>query len=260
MIEGLVLGIIQGVTEWLPISSEGVLTLVGLKFFGRDIASSVSMAVFLHIGTFFSALFYLRKEVFSVFEKGNRKVLLFLFQSTVVTAVVGVPLLYIGMKYADRFPVFLAVSFVGIFLLITGIVQLKKPEETFRSRKDIGKVDTLLSGALQGLAALPGFSRSGLTVSGFLARKFKEDEALRLSFLMSLPAVLGANIFLNIFGESVRLDIVSLTALTTALITGFFTIGLLLKISRKLNFGWFAIFFGAITLIFAICESFFGII
>ena len=56
MVEGFILGIIQGITEWLPVSSEGILTLAEIKFFGRDLAGSVSMAIFLHMGTFFSAL------------------------------------------------------------------------------------------------------------------------------------------------------------------------------------------------------------
>jgi len=248
MLEGLILGAIQGITEWLPVSSEGVLTLVGLKFFGKDFASSVSLAVFLHLGTFLAALFYFRKNVINLFRKENKKMLSFLFFVTLITGVVGLPLFIFGLDYLGKLPLGYIIAIVGVFLIITGLVQFKKQEGDFKKKGDLNKKDCWIVGILQGLSVLPGLSRSGLTVAGFLFRKFKDTEALKLSFLISLPVVLGGNIALNLMDDGVEFSTVSFVALATAFVVGLATISLLLKIARKINFGWFAIGFGVLTL------------
>jgi undecaprenyl-diphosphatase len=97
------------------------------------------------------------------------------------------------------------------------------------------------------LAVLPGLSRSGLTISALLLRKFDNASALKLSFLMSLPVVLGGNIVLNFkyFTFSTEL----LLGLIFSFIFGLLTISLLLKIARKVNFGWFVLIFGVVMII-----------
>jgi len=249
MLEGLILGIAQGIAEWIPISSEGILVLVGMKFFGSNLAESVSVAVFLHLGTFAAALLYFWKDVISVFKKENRNVLSFLFFSTLVTGVVGLPLFYFGIKYLNG-AAGAASAFIGVFLIITGVAQFKKPESVFRLFGSSNSRDAFFVGMLQGFSSLPGFSRSGLTVAGLLFRKFKDTDALKLSFLMSLPAVLGGNIILNLSGISVAdINFTLITALVVSFVVGLLMIRILLRISQKINFGWFAIFFGVLTLV-----------
>ncbi|MFC1756980.1 undecaprenyl-diphosphate phosphatase [Patescibacteria group bacterium] len=249
MIEGLVLGIVQGITEWLPISSSGVLTLVGLTFFGHDLGTSVSMALFLHVGTFLSALVYFWKEVVFILKGGDKKVFNFLLISTIVTGVVGIPVAMLIYRSFSGLTAGVAVALIGFFLIITGLLQLKKTEDNLRTKKDLTKNDALVGGILQGFSVLPGLSRSGLTVAGLLFRKIKDTDALKLSFLMSLPVVLGGNIILNFLDDGIELSSVSFVALFTAFIVGLLTIKTLLKISRKINFGYFAIGFGVLTLL-----------
>ena len=243
------LGIVQGITEWLPVSSEGVLTLVGLKFFGHNVTSSISMAVFLHLGTLAAAFYYFRKDVRSLFKGSCRMVLKFIVVATIITGVVGAPLLLIQVKYADKIPVSLAVALIGIFLLATGLIQLGKSEKYFRSVFNARNGDAFFVGILQGFSALPGLSRSGLTVSGLLFKKFKNTEALKLSFIMSLPVVLGGGILINLFGFCPDINKVSIIALIVSFGVSLLTIKGLLKLSRKMNFGWFAMFFGILTLV-----------
>lgn len=249
MIEGLILGMVQGITEWLPISSEGVLTLVGMKFFGKDLSTSVSMAVFLHLGTFLAALFYFRKDVRNLLKVGKRRLFLFLVFATLVTALVGTPLFIFSIKSLGVVSSDFVIGLIGFFLIITGLIQFKKPEDVFKTERQVELTDSLIAGASQGLAVLPGFSRSGLTTASLLFRKFKDTEALKLSFLMSLPAVLFGNIALTIFGLSVEYDLSSFVALATSFVVGLFAISFLLKISRKINFGKFVVFFGLLTLL-----------
>ncbi len=249
MLEGIILGIVQGVTEWLPVSSSGVLTLIGLRFFGSDLSTSVSMALFLHIGTFLSALVYFWRDVVFILKRKNKKVFNFLIISTIVTGVVGLPVNFLFYKTYNSLAAGGVVAFIGLFLIITGITQLKKPNNNLRTKRDINNKDAMITGVFQGIAVLPGFSRSGLTVASLLFRKIQDTDALKLSFLMSLPVVLGGNIILNIVNDGMVFDITSLVALLTAFIVGILTIDFLIKISRKINFGLFVIGFGILTLV-----------
>jgi undecaprenyl-diphosphatase len=93
---------------------------------------------------------------------------------------------------------------------------------------------------------LPGLSRSGLTVAALLFRKFEDTEALRLSFLMSLPIVLGGNIILN--ATSFELSPVAVWGVVTSFLFGLLTIHLLFRLAKKVNFAWFAVLFGVATI------------
>jgi len=254
MIESLILGAVQGVTEWLPISSSASILLVKNLFFNDSSINILQFSLFLHLGTFFAALVYFRKDVFlilkTVFQynsssEEDKKVLRFLVISSLITGVLG----FFLIKYFEDFlnigP--FATFFVGLFLIITGVLQLKKREVGKRDVLELKTSDGLLLGVVQALSALPGFSRSGFTVAVLVFRKFKEDTALRLSFLMSLPVVLGGNIFLNISDLSLVKD--NLPGLFTSFVFGLLTIDILLRLARKYNFGRFVIFFGLVAIL-----------
>lgn len=102
-------------------------------------------------------------------------------------------------------------------------------------------------GFVQGLASLPGLSRSGITVSTLLLRKFDDTSALRLSFLMSLPVILMANIFLNLSYFSITSA--TIYGLLSSFIFGYATIALMMKFSRKINWGYFVIIFALIMIL-----------
>jgi len=249
MLEGLILGIIQGVTEWLPISSSGVLTLVSLHFFGNGLASSLSIAVFLHLGTFLAALVYFWKDIIFILKGGDKKVFNYLLLSTIITGVVGIPVAVLFYRTFSGLAAGVAMASIGVFLVITGLAQVKKTGSSLRKKDDLVKGDAFVVGILQGISVLPGLSRSGLTIAGLLFRKIRETDALKLSFLMSLPVVLGGNIVLNFIDDGIKFNTTSFVALITAFVVGILTIKILLKISRKINFGWFAISFGVVTLL-----------
>jgi len=249
MLEGLILGAIQGITEWLPVSSSGVLTLVSLIFFGKTLEVSFSLALFLHIGTFLSALVYFWKDVISILKREDRKVFNYILISTIVTGVVGIPVAVLFYRTFSGLAAGVAVSLIGVFLIITGLAQIKKTSGKIRPKNKITNSDAVVVGALQGISVLPGLSRSGLTIAGLLFRKIKETDALKLSFLMSLPVVLGGNIILNFLDDGMEFSTVSFVALATAFVVGLLTIKTLIQISRKINFGWFAFGFGVLTLV-----------
>jgi len=260
MINGLILGIIQGVAEWLPISSEGLLILAQSRILGGvDLKQMVSLALFLHLGTFLAALIYFRKDVdlilktvfnFSKAPKENKNILQFLLVSTLISGLLGWGLISLVNQFssASQTAGRLITLLVGIMLLFTGIFQIKaKNSDPKKDVKDLKLSDGLILGLTQGFAALPGFSRSGSTVSALILLGFKKELALKLSFLMSLFIVLAGNIITNL--TRVTFSIEMLVGVLAAFVFGLLTISGLLKLAQKLNFGYFALSMGMLTLI-----------
>jgi len=263
MFEYIVLGIIQGVAEWLPVSSEGLIILAKTNFFhgASDIEFAIRQALFLHFGTFLAALIYFRRDVkklvWAVFSYGSqpediRKIFNFLLIATLISGVLGLALIK-GFSYAasqieskER----LITLGVGVLLLITAFLELKAKRNGYRGILDLKTVDGLLLGIVQGLAALPGLSRSGLTVSALLLLKFDKTYALKLSFLMSLPIVFLGNLALNL--NTFAWLVEALAGLLCSFVFGLATIHFLLKIAENINFGYFVLFFGLLTIFAAL--------
>jgi len=116
-----------------------------------------------------------------------------------------------------------------------------------RSADGLKVSDGIILGFTQAAAVLPGLSRSGLTVAVLLLRGFRDPEALRLSFLMSIPIVLAGNIILNL--GQMHFDAASLVGIASAAVVGFLTMKLLLGFARRVNFGYFALVFGMLTIV-----------
>jgi len=259
MIQGIVLGIIQGITEWLPVSSEGLIILAKLRLFGgKDIEDMIHLALFLHLGTFLAALIYFRKEVFtltrSTFQytstsQEQKAMIRFLLVATLISGIVGFILLQTLIHLEDS----LAVSgkvitmIIGFLLLITAGFQLTKRESSWKGPQDTTLTDGLILGIVQGFSVLPGLSRSGLTISALLLRKFDDTHALTLSFLMSLPVVLGGNIVLNLGNPLINET--TLWGCLFAFLFGLATIHLLLSLSKRMNFAYFVLFFGLLMIV-----------
>ena len=253
----LILGIIQGITEWLPISSSGVLALVMSNFFEiTDIGVLLRASLLLHLGTFFAALIYFRKDVWNLtkslfnYKNSDREtklILKFLVITTLITGILGIfifkALTSINLELTGK-----AISFfIGFLLLITGIFQIKTRNKGLRKETNLKNNDSLLLGVVQGFSALPGISRSGITISTLLLKKFDDTSALRLSFLMSLPVVLLGNIFLNL--RDFSFTSTTIYGILAAFVLGLLTISALMKISRKINFGWFVLVFAVLMML-----------
>lgn len=263
MIEGLFLGFLQGIVEWLPISSEGVLTManVYLTQGDADLSESIHLALFLHLGTFFSALVYFRERVWKLIEPLSRfrwhdspelrNVFRFLVISTIVSGLLGFFLLkgIEGLESELKFTGTVILLLIGFLLLVTGFLQWISESEGLRGFLNITWKDALLLGLAQALAVFPGLSRSGLTVSALLLVQVREEESLELSFLMSLPIVFLGNIFLNL--EYFRLTMTTATGLATSFVVGLITIHYLLKLARAIDFSYFVFLFAVLTFLAA---------
>lgn len=262
MTDYIILGIAQGIAEWLPISSEAVLVLLQGYLFeeAHSLRESIELALFLHMGTLLAALIYFRNDVvvltralvrFRSLQPETEYTLRFLAIATFVSALLGFAILQVIMGVEEQIEAGAkaATAVIGVLLLGTAALQFRARKEGIKMAKQLKSRDGIFVGVLQGLAALPGFSRSGLTISGLLIRKFDEQLALKLSFLLSIPIVFGANIFLNLsrFVFSAEL----LVALLVSFLVGIITIDIFLRLASKLNFAYFVAFFGVLTLISA---------
>ncbi len=243
MLESLVLGVVQGITEWLPVSSQGSVSAVGLFIFDLSLADAVSFALWLHLGTAASALIAFRREIFDLARDGLRDplhpapLLRFAVVGTAVSMVIGVPVI-LALDDLSTAVGTGAMLVVGVAMLGTAVVLRARPEGGTRTRDDLSMVDALAFGFAQGFAAIPGLSRSGLTVSVLLGRRIDRAEALAVSFLMSIPASLGAALFAALDGVGIGL-VEGLVGAAVSATVGLVSIKALLAVAQRVNFAAF---------------------
>ena len=247
--EALLLGLLQGVFEWLPVSSEGMVVLAHSLVFEGEVATGIDYALWLHIGTAPAALVVFRGEATGIVRDVLARptklspLTAFLFISTLVSGIIGLPLLLFLTEIAAGLG-YVAMVVVGTALLVTGALQLRRPSVGVRTKADLSALDGLLTGATQGLSVIPGLSRSGLTVAMLLWRNVDRREALVVSFLMSVPASLGAAAYAWMSG-SFSVSGETLAATAVAFVTGLVTIRALVAVAERANFGAFLLVAGA---------------
>ncbi len=252
ILQAIVLGIIQGITEWLPISSSGQVVLSLIEFLQMDPQAAFSFAIILHIGTLLAVVVKFRNEIIDILKKlsWNDKLTRFLIVSTIVTAIIGVPV-YFVLKSVFAYAA-LANAFISALLIVTGIVLYLSRELSYGNTdiEQMGYKEMTIAGAVQGISILPGISRSGTTIAAMLLMGIKQETALTLSFLMSIPAVAGA-VVLDFAGADFAAGAFSLTEVITGIIVafifGYLTMDILLKIAHKVRFDLFCIILGLIA-------------
>ena len=249
MEEAIVLGLLQGIFEWLPVSSQGVIVAVHSLLFDGEVAEGIGYSLWLHIGTVPSVLVAFRKEtaqiVGEVLARPTKPspLVAFLVVSTVVSGVVGLPLVLFLTDLSESAGSAVMVV-LGVALLITGALQITRRNTGARARDELEVNDGLLAGVSQGLAVIPGLSRSGVTVAALLWRGLDRREALVLSFLMSAPASVAAAAFVALDGDF-ALTLEALVGAAVAFLTGLLAIKLLVAVAERVNLAAFVIIAGA---------------
>ncbi len=257
----VLLGGLQGVLEWLPVSSEGGVALAVTALTGADPGAAVRYALFLHAGTALSAAAYFRTEVAAALGAArgwrpsgafdaDRADLSFLVLATLVTGLTGVPTLLFVADRASELTGGAFLALIGGLLVVTGLLQRTAGALAAGDRRLPGPLDAVLVGALQGLAALPGMSRSGTTVSALLLRGHAGEASLRLSFLLSIPAALAAN-GISVADEGVPAVAPGPAALSVAVaaVVGYLSVGGLVSFVRRVPFWAVCVGFGGLGLL-----------
>jgi len=270
MIEYIIIALLQGIFEWLPISSSGQTMIISTNLFGISPENAFSLAIWLHLGTMFAVLLKFRGDFYGIIkslitrgtrvEKIDIKKRNWLIFATIGTGVTALPLYFIfKIVFLDVFSAKqgdITTLFISGLLILTGIIIIKTRNvygdaKIVNASKAKIQKDSTLSGLIQGFSILPGVSRSGVTVSAILLEKYEQKDALRLSFLMSVPVVIASIIVDILFGEgsifgTLNLVTIIITTLVSFLI-GYLTIELLLRIAKKINFGYFCVLYGVIA-------------
>ena len=275
IIYSILVGIVQGISEWLPISSKTQVLIASHYLLNLTVSEAYSFGLFMEIGTTFAAVIYFRKEILILVKvlrlQGTdleNDLFKFVFIATLVTGIVAVPLYLI----ADSIPNIA----IGIPMILIGLVLIgdtifinysrNKSGETkvFKTFKNLTIKDYIIIGFVQGIAALPGVSRSGITTSTMLLMDVDPEECFRLSFLIGIFASIGAFGVTLLFSKSkisVAISAIGIFGLIIAIITAtiisLFLIDFLIKIASKSEIiyltsglGIIAIFFGIIILLF----------
>ncbi len=194
-IKVFLLAIIQGIGEFLPISSSGHLLVLGKLLSGEDTASGeiFALGVLLHVGTLLSILIVFRREILAVLtDRKNWRVLALLVLATLPTAAIGLFIRHRHPSLVESLPV-AGLGFLCTASLLITVIR-KKNGVTETSEKPLEKMtiaDALFIGLFQGIAVLPGFSRSGLTIASALMRHIDRKGAAVFSFLLSIPTIGG---------------------------------------------------------------------
>lgn len=251
----VVLGIFQGVVEWLPISSSGQTILIMIDILDITPEKALSFAFYLHLGTLMAALVKYRKDVkyiaFSLPKIKEDKLVQFMLVSTLFSVIIGAPVyILLNEFFKAGYKGEVITVLVGLFLIITGII-LRTSKKKFGKRaiSQLKTIDMVLAGIAQGISVLPGISRSGMTVTTLVAKDFNHKDAVHLSFLMSIPGILGLMVILVIQDSIFSIGIIPIiSGIVVAFIVGYLMIETVLKLTKKVRFDVFCIIFGLIAL------------
>jgi undecaprenyl-diphosphatase len=255
----LLVGLVQGVLEWLPVSSEGGVALVVSLVAGESAFDATQFALFLHAGTAVAALAFYRDDALGLLAEvpewrprdafgAGRADLTFYGVASLVSAVVGISLYAVLSEVASELAGGAFVAAVGVLLVGTGLVQRAAGRWGLGERATPDAFDAVLVGACQGLALLPGVSRSGTTVSALLLRGHEGERALQLSFLLSIPASLGAGLLVVLDDGVPTVPLAqAVLALVVSAVVGYLTVGALVAVVRRVAFWGVCVGFGALT-------------
>ena len=273
LMQAILMGIVQGLSEFLPISSSGHLVFTSnfyKVFKGIEIVQESNQEIFLdimlHFGTLIAVLIFFRKDIMEIlsalyiglktkkFSDINCKIGLYIILGTIITVLVALPMEKIAEKLVYT------PAMVGILLFITGIVLFYSE---YMSKRIATKIEVDLKTSIfialaQGIAALPGFSRSGWTIATGLFNGLDRLTAAKYSFLLSIPIILGASMvypFLKIdVAEAVTYNwlAIGIGTLVSAVV-GYLCIKYFLKFVAKFSlaiFGYYCLLVGIVTTIF----------
>lgn len=247
----IILGIVQGITEFLPISSSGHLVLLS-KLFG--IENSLLVSIILHFATLLSVVFVLRKEVWQIlkhpFGELSRKIIF----ATIPTCLIVLLIFPFITQSFEGTALPFCFMVTAFMLFLTDIFQKNRPAYSQSLNISISYKQALFIGIGQGLATFPGISRSGTTIcAGVFAGGGRESVA-KFSFLMSIPVILlsmGMEVFKLSTGEIIpKINVLGIIfGFMMAFITGLLSVKFMIKITQKLNFRWFALYLAVISIL-----------
>lgn len=269
ILHAIFLGVLQGLTEFLPVSSSGHLA-IGQKLLGFD-SPDMFFSVLLHVATLLVVLLFFKKRVgqiikaflgifFKKFSKDyfeHKRFLWGIIVASIPTAIIGLTIQKYVIQHFD------SILYVGYALIVTSFILIIS--DKFHGRQKVSLPTSLVIGISQGIAVIPGISRSGATIATSVMLGIDREEAAEFSFLLSVPAILGAMLLqcYELYKQSLTTNIYDTIlpkifpygiGMISAFISGFIVIGLMLLFVKNAKLKYFAIYcliLGVLTVIFS---------
>ncbi len=244
IIEILILSAIQGISEFLPISSSAHLILVSSLYEFKS--SSLLIDISLHLGSLFAIIFFFREELLDI--KNNKRLLSLIILGSIPLIIVGYVLYSTGIIYDLR-----NVKVIAWTTLIFGIILYVADKSRFDRKisTNLNFNSILFISVFQILSLIPGVSRAGITITAARILKFNRFDSSKISFLLSIPALGGASILglKDIFSQSVEFNYLVIIAILTSFIFSFVTVKFFLIYINKFSMNAFVIYRIIIALI-----------
>lgn len=247
LLEAIILGIVQGLTEFLPVSSSGHIEIVKALFSQSEVSEGgLIFTVVLHFATALSTIFIYRKDIASIFKglfqfKNNEE-----FQFSLKIILSMFPAAFVGVVFNDQIEAFFNgnILLVGFMLIITALLLLLA-DKAKKTDKKVSFKNAFIIGVSQAIAILPGISRSGATISTAVLLGVDKEKAARFSFLMVVPLILGkvAKDLLDGGFQTADVQMVNLmVGFVAAFITGLVACNLMIKLVKKSKLIYFSIY------------------
>jgi undecaprenyl-diphosphatase len=237
IIEIIILSLIQGVSEFLPISSSAHLIVVSTLYDFKS--SSLLIDVSLHLGSLMAIIFFFREELFNI--KHNQKLLLLIVFGSMPLIIVGYVLYKTGLIYFLR-----DIKIIAWTTLIFGIILYFADKCKFDKKisSNLSLKIVLYIGCFQILALIPGVSRAGITMTASRFLRFNRFDSSKISFLLAIPALAGASILnlKDIIGQSFEINYLVFIAITLSFLFSYFTVKFFLKYINKFSLNIFIIY------------------
>ena len=263
--QAILLGIVQGITEWLPVSSSGHLVILQETL---DIEASLFFDTMVHLGTLLVVLWIFRQEVVNVLKaffeivrdvirgvpfketlrEDSHHFAFLIIIGTIPTSIIGLVFReHLENLYTNLLAVGIALLFTGLLLFFTGRLTPARRH----SISEMRTIEALIIGTMQGIAIIPGISRSGSTIATGMYAGLNKELVTRYSFLLFIPAILGATIIQThtVITEGYEIDwLTTLVGTVTAMVVGYFAIHILLRVIKESKLHLFSYYCWALGL------------
>lgn len=246
ILDSIILGLVQGITEFLPVSSSGHL-IIAREFLDLPLSNTLSYDVMLHLATLLVIIFYFWGDLKRLAIDATTEGLSSKSAKTIYAIILGsIPAGIIGFAFGDQIESYFRESHMVAYALIAGSILFFIADRFGKERGGISPVKGLVIGFFQSLALISGFSRSGSTISGGLILGLSRQEAIKFAFLLGIPITGGAILktFLDLGGVGLGefLNLASIIGFLVALISGLWAVRFLVRYLSSNNFTPFIIY------------------
>lgn len=260
IIQAAILGLVQGLAEFLPISSSGHLILsravMGISDETAATGAFMMLDVLLHAGTLLAVLVVFWKDWWNILKNPFKS------KTLLMLIIASIPAFIVAVFFDDFVEQFFTGWFLGVSFLVTAVFLLIAEAVSARLKKgsdDVKPKNAIIMGIMQAIALLPGVSRSGSTLTGGLLSGLDRKAAAKFAFMMSAPAIVGSLLFEGLdaleLGYFAQLELVpTIVGMVVAAISGYLAIRFMLRLIQRASLNWFALYVAILGLVILVLQ------